>query len=175
MNEKSVIRTEALYNDEKTHRFVLKKAWDNSKPSVSVIMISPSCRANEVCMDMTTMYTLNNCYQQGFGSMEILNLFSKLDANPFENHSENNDRILESCKKADKVILAWGKGQIQKAALFRIIEVLKLLKPYADKLYEIADETGNSGYHPMGAGVRLKWTLVPFLYPAEEKQEQKKS
>ncbi len=175
MNEKSNIRTEALYNDDKTHRYILKKSWDNSKPSASIIMISPSSRANEVCMDMTTMYTLNNCYQQGFGSVELLNLYSKLDVNPFENDLENNERIVESCKKADKIILAWGKGQTQKTIMFRIMEVLELLKPYKDKLYEIADDRGKSGYHPLGSSVRLKWNLVLFQYPEIKKQEPQKS
>ncbi len=174
MNEKSIIRTEALYNDEKTHRYSLKKSWDNSKPSASIIMISPSSRANEIAMDVTSLYVVNNCYQLGYGSVEILNLYSKLDADPFENDSENNEWILKSCQKADKVILAWGKGQTQKAVDNRIQEVLKLLEPFRDKLYEIADSSGKHGFHPLGATVRLKWNLIPFAYPEKEDREQKK-
>ncbi|MEM1485557.1 DUF1643 domain-containing protein [Oscillospiraceae bacterium PP1C4] len=174
MNEKSNIRTEALYNDEKTHRFSLKKSWDNSKPSASIIMISPSSRANEVAMDVTSLYVLNNCFQLGYGSVDILNLYSKLDSNPFENCPENNEWILKSCQKADRIILAWGKGQTQKAVDNRIQEVIQLLEPCKDKLFEIADDTGKHGYHPLGASVRLKWNLVEYQYPEKEKQEQTK-
>lgn len=165
MLEKCNVRTEVLYNDEKTHRFSLKKSWDNSKPSVSIIMISPSSRANEVCLDMTTMYTVNNCYEQGFGSVDILNLYSKLNADPFESCSENDERILESCRKSDKILLAWGKGQTKKEVIFRIMEIMKKLEPYRDKLYEIGDTSGKSGFHPLGPTVRLQWNLVPFKYP----------
>jgi len=168
MLDKCNVRTEVLYNDDRTHRFSLKKVWDSSKPSASVIMISPSSRANEVCMDMTTMYTVNNCFRQGFGSVDILNLYSGVDMEPFVNDDENNGRISDSCKKADKVILAWGKGQTKQAVLYRIMEVLKLLRPYKDKIYEIADEHGKRGYHPLGSSVRLGWVLVPFEYPKEQ-------
>lgn len=175
MNEKSIIRTEALYNDEKTHRFSLKKSWDTSKPSASIIMIAPSVRANEIAMDITSLYVLNNCYQLGCGSVDILNLYSKLDANPFENCPENDEWILKSCHKADQVILGWGKGQTQKSVDNRIQEVLNMLKPYRDKLFEIADVNGKRGFHPLGTSVRLRWYLVPYQYPEKEKQEQQKS
>lgn len=165
INEKNNMRTEALYNDDKTHRYILKKAWDNNKPSVSIIMIAPSSKAGEVRIDMTSMYVINNCFQQGFGSVEILNLYSKLENGCFESCRENDDQILRSCQKAEKVILAWGKGQSQKMVDKRIEEVLALLKLYQDKLYEIADRSGKAGLHPLGTSVRLQWHLVPYQYP----------
>lgn len=134
MLEKSTVRTEALYDDEKTHRYSLKKIWDNSKPSAAIIMIAPSEKANEICSDMTTMYTLNNVYKQGFGSVDILNLHSKLDSEEPTSDPDNDDWIVQICKKADKVILAWGKGQNTVSAPIRILAVIKLLQPYKDKL-----------------------------------------
>lgn len=91
-----------------------------------------------------------------------------VDSEIFENDLENNERIIDSCKKADKIIFAWGKGQTKNDILFRIIEVLKLLESYKDKIYEISDESGKNGYHPLGASVRLNWILVPFQYPKSE-------
>ena len=121
-------------------------------------------------MDLTTLYTVNNSYEQGFGSVEILNLYSKLDATSPENAAENDDWIAKSCQKADKVILAWGKGQNSKEVLFRVLEVLEVLEPYKDKLFEIADSSGKSGHHPLSAAVRLHWNLVPFEYPKIEQK-----
>lgn len=170
MQEKSNIRTEALYSDDKTHRYILKKSWDNNKPSAAIIMISPSSKSNEVCMDLTTLYTVNNCYEQGFGSAEILNLYSNLDTTPSESSPENDDWIAKSCQKADKVILAWGKGQNAKDVLVRISEVLRLIEPFKAKLFEIADSTGKAGHHPLSATVRLHWVLTPFNYPTIEQK-----
>lgn len=156
------MRTEAMFSDDKTHRYILKKSWDNSKPSASIIMISPSNKASDVCIDMTSMYVVNNCYDQGFGSVEILNIYSKLEENSFETCKENDEQILKSCQKSDKVILAWGKGQTENAVDNRINEVVKLLKPCKDKLFVIGDVNGKKGLHPLATSVRLKWYLVPY-------------
>lgn len=166
INEKNNMRTEVLFSDDKTHRFILKKSWDTSKPMASIIMIAPSARAGDVCSDMTTMYVVNNCFHQGFGSVEILNLYSKLDTTPFETCSENDEWILKSCQKADKVILAWGKCQTQKSVDDRISAVVKLLEPLKEKLYEIVDDSGKCGLHPLCSAVRLKWALAPYNYPS---------
>lgn len=111
MLEKSSIKTEAIYNDDKTHRYSLRKVWDNSKAFAAIIMISPSDKANTVCCDVTTTYVVNNCYSQGFGSVEILNIYSKINQNEFESTPENDQHILYTCKHADTIILAWGMGQ----------------------------------------------------------------
>ena len=168
INEKNNMRTEALFSDDKAHRYLLKKSWDNNKPSVSIIMISPSSRANDICVDMTSMYVVNNCVDQGFGSVEILNLYSKLDENSFDSCKENDEQILKSCQRSDRTILAWGRGQAKKMVDNRIEDMMKLLEPYKDKLYEIADIQGRKGLHPLGASVRLCWHLVPYQYPHKE-------
>lgn len=167
INEKSNMRTKALYNDDKTHRYILKKSWDNSKPSVSIIMVTPSNKAGEVCIDMTSMYVINNCFKQGFGCVEISNLYSKLNENSLETDQDNDKWILKSCQKSDKVILAWGKRHSEKFFNIRVQEVIKLLEPCKDKLFEISDELGNNGLHPLARTVRLNWYLTEY----KEKKE----
>ena len=71
-------------------------------------MISPSNRAGEVSIDMTTMYVINNCFSQEFGSVDILNLYSKLDSDTLTTCPENDDWLLKSCQKSDKVIYWLG-------------------------------------------------------------------
>lgn len=168
MLEKCSIKTEAIYNDDKSHRYSLRKVWDNSKAFAAIIMISPSDKANTVCSDVTTTYVVNNCYSQGFGSVEILNIYSKINQNEFESTPENDQHILYTCKHADTIILAWGKGQTKRSVRKRIADVINMLSPYQEKLMEIADGEGNSGYHPLCAAVRLKWNLVPASITAEE-------
>lgn len=162
VNNKSNMRTEAIFSDDMSHRFVLKKSWDNSKPTASIIMIAPSNRADQVCLDVTAMLVINNSVTQGFGGVDILNLYSKLDSNTPANCPENDDWLLKSCQKSDKIILAWGKGQTARAVDHRIEEVIKLLSPCRDKLYEIADQQGNRGLHPLASSARLHWTLLPY-------------
>ena len=162
INNKSNMRTEAIFSDDLTHRFVLKKSWDNSKPAVSIIMIAPSSKAGEVSLDMTTMYVVNNCFAQGFGSVDILNLYSKLNSEALTTCPENDEWLLKSCQKADKIILAWGKGQTAKSVDNRIEEVIKLLSPLKEKLCELSDQQGHRGLHPLASTVRLNWILAPY-------------
>lgn len=75
--EKSTIKTEALFSQNHTHRLLLRKEWDNTKPVASVIMINPHS-ADTFSTDSTTMYTLNNLYSLGYGAANLLNLYTRI-------------------------------------------------------------------------------------------------
>lgn len=53
ITEKDTIKCEAVFNDERTHRFLWKQVWNKDKPIACVIMINP-CQANTVVTDTTT-------------------------------------------------------------------------------------------------------------------------
>ena len=57
--EKSLMKTEAKFSDDRVYRYVLSKEWNNKKPRAMVIMTNPSS-AGEVVLDLTTLYTINN-------------------------------------------------------------------------------------------------------------------
>ncbi len=167
ITENSKLTTEVIYSDDKQHRYLLRKLWNINLPSVSIIMLSPAT-SNEIRIDMTTMYIINNCYNQKFGSVDILNLYSKLDSETLETNSENDEVILKSCQKCDTIVLAWGKGNAtNKVVNARIDEVLKLLQPHNEKMFSISDGI-SSGFHPLGRTVRLSWHLVKFQFPTAE-------
>ena len=48
VTEKAMIQTEAVYSDDKTHRFLIKRVWDSSLPSACIIMFTPSHTADTV-------------------------------------------------------------------------------------------------------------------------------
>lgn len=77
--EKSTITTEVHYSEDRHHRYLLYKEWDNSLKKATIIMLNPAI-ANAVTMDLTTMYIINNISKLGYGSVEIVNIFSKLNA-----------------------------------------------------------------------------------------------
>ena len=161
---KATMKSEALYSDDKEHRFLIKRTWNATQPSAAILMLAPSDTANEIAMDMTGMYVLNNCQKQGFGSVAILNLYSGLQRDSYLNSNDNDSTILKTCKEAHTVILAYGTGCQTKQVQGRIRQVLQLLEPLADKLCQIADGHG-AGYHPLGRTVRHQWELVPFSLP----------
>lgn len=73
--------------------------------------------------------------------------------------AENDEFILESAKKSDIVIIAWGKGaENSKRVTERQTHLVQLLNSFKDKLHQI----GEIGYHPLCPQVRNEWNLVKF-------------
>ena len=77
LEETTIIRSKAIFSDDKEHRLLLRKEWNSEKPSAMVIMINPNT-ADTVNFDMTTMLVLNNVSKLGFGSVNIVNLYSRI-------------------------------------------------------------------------------------------------
>ncbi len=146
-------------------------------------MINPSS-ADELLVDHTTMYVINNLSRLEFGSVDIVNIFSKIDTkistkgNMEELIDEENDtEILNSAEKVDNIVIAWGKvGDNNKKIKERQREILKLLEQYKEKLFVIADSMGRQGYHPLAPQIRHSWELKKLELEQTEKdtKEEKK-
>ena len=162
-SERTTMTTEVIYNDTRTHRFLLRKHWNSDKPSAAIIMIYPSS-ATGVTVDHTTMFTLQNLERLNFGGVYIVNLFSSLNGKHSKTDvdDENMVFIREVCNKADIVIWAVGTGSDGiKRVLYQEKQVLEILADFTDKLKCIADNTGKKFYHPLCPAVRY-WNLVDF-------------
>lgn len=165
--EKSIIRTEACFSKDGQHRYLLRKEWNKNEKKAMTIMINPSS-ADEILIDHTTMYVVNNLSKLGFGSVDMVNIFSKINIkiSTKENiedlvDKENDTYILKSANKAEYIIIAWGKGgETNKKIKARQNEVLEmLLKEHKDKLHTIQDDRGREGYHPLAPQIRFNWIL----------------
>jgi hypothetical protein len=171
LTEQGTMFTEVVFNDTKTERFLLRKIWDESKPVACLIMSNPST-ANVVTIDMTTHYTICNLFKLGYGGVEILNMTSTITTKLDTKHGvalfdENAEFILKSAENAEKVIIAWGvcgEGNRKIQEIQR--KLLKKLEPFADKLFVIASDKGESGFHPLAPQIRFSWELIPFVCPA---------
>lgn len=174
--EKSAMRTEAVFSDDRKHRYLLRKEWDAKKPKATIIMTNPST-ADLHMMDYTSLFTINNLVKLDFGSVDIVNMDSKptTKLNTKEElhlNAENVEQILKSAAKADKIIIAWGKlGENNKKIRLVQLKLLEMLKPFKDKLYIIASEDGESGFHPLASKIRFTWDLQKFALP-EHLQEK---
>lgn len=166
LTQKSTIKTEAHFSEDVEHRYLLKKEWNKSKKKAMVIMKKPS-NAGELVLDQTTMFVINNLVNLDYGSVEILNLYSKVNAKRVSEMEENKEAIktndtyiLKSAERADTIVLAWGSGcSSSKKATERQQTVLNLLEKHKDKLVVIQDETGRAGFHPLSPSVRRYWKL----------------
>lgn len=177
--ETTTIKNKAIFSDDGKHRLLFSREWDKNKKSAMIIMINPNS-ADTLSMDLTTMLVLNNLNKLGFGSVNIVNLYSRitdklnLRFNSDEDllDSENDSIISKYAEQSDVVIIAWGSiGSNSQRVRDRQTELLGILKPYADNLYKI----GDSGYHPLTPAVRNEWELVPYKTEVRNNDENNHS
>ena len=168
--EKNTIKCEAIFNEDRTHRYLWRRVWDKDKPIVSVIMLNP-CQADNIITDTTTYLVVNNIAKlEEFGGIDILNLYSKLatklkfreESDEELNDPENDAFIVKSVMESAKTILAWGKAADNNSRIEeRAVDVINLLEKHHDKLYVISDGA-RAGLHPLTPCIRNKWILEKF-------------
>ena len=66
ITETTAMQTTAIYSDDKTHRYLLRKEWNSEKKSAEIIMLYPSS-ADTVTVDHTTMFVLRNLERLNYG------------------------------------------------------------------------------------------------------------
>ena len=163
---KTTLITEALFSDDGTKRYLLRKEWDRNKPQIAVIMLAPSSSSG-IELDTSTQLVINNVSRLGFGSVDILNLSATLNDFSLKQtkieDTENTDTILKSAKNADTIVYAAGVGK-NKNKTFQQLQknILNKLAKYENKLNCLANSDGNSKFqHPLSPSVRV-WHLLPF-------------
>jgi len=170
-SEKLTIKTESLFSDDGIHRYNLRKEWDKSLPTATIISISPSSQFN-VTTDLTTQLITNNVHALGFGSFELLNLYSKVDIDIKKVSSieglwdETTDNCIKaSCDKAfnsDKgiIVLACGKlSSNNKKHGERENLLFSILSIYFEKVYCLRGHGARHFLHPLTPEIRNAWIL----------------
>lgn len=172
--EESIVRTQAVFNQDKSHRTLLKKTWDEDRMSAAILMSNAST-ADILRIDFTTMYIINNLSALNYGSVSIVNLFSfmttKLDLKGKNldelSNEENTARILQSAKECDIFIVATGRiaDTHKKVAVYQH-KLFQELRAFQDKIHTIAAYDGTTNLHPLSTKLRSSWTLVPYQLPS---------
>ena len=177
--EISTLHTEAVYSDDYSRRYVLRKLWDDSKPKLAIILLAAGT-AGTVMLDKTTQLVINNSARLGYGSVSIMNLSAVL--NDYHLHHtedpENIKVIVEEAKIADKVVFSPGTAKSNNPNFIRLQEqVLLALRPYEHKLHCLCNADGGARLqHPLSPQVQV-WNLSPLkvseLVAVPEETEQK--
>lgn len=160
----TTLTTQAVFSDDNTKRYLLKKTWNTELPKLTIIMLAPSI-ASGVELDSTTSLVLNNASALGFGSVSIVNLFATLGdfslSTDEPEDAENIDAIADAAQSADVIIYAPGVGKAKLQAFQeRSKQVLEVLRPFAKKLKCLTSASGKAKLlHPLCPAVR-KWTIA---------------
>ena len=159
----TMLKTTAVYNDDHTKKYLLTKEWDNTKPSLTMVLLSPSSSSG-IEIDTTTQRVLGNADRLGFGSVNIVNLFATLGDPTFStaeaDDKENMKVILDMSKKCDTLVYAPGTGKAKNEMFqMRSAKVLNALKPYEKKMKCLSNEDDSVRLcHPLFPAVRV-WYL----------------
>jgi len=154
-----MINSNAIFSEDKMHRYALIREWDLDKPSLMIISLNPST-ADEKTNDPTIRRCIGFAKKWGFGKLFVTNLFAFRATFPkdlFESRNpigNKNDYWLKKLsKEVDTVLLAYGNhGKFKD----RHNEILKLIKnPFCIKI----SKTGMP-MHPL----YLKYTEKPISY-----------
>lgn len=164
--EVATIKCKSIFSDNSQHRYQMSKIWDKNLPQANIITIAPSECYNVAC-DLTTNIITNNLHLLGFGGFTITNLISKIGVdtkrttNTKDLWNEDTDKYILSCaQESDKIIVAWGSfAQTRKQFSEREKQVLELLKPYQDKIFQITDGADRQFLHPLTPSVRNSFVL----------------
>lgn len=157
---KSTLRTEVLMNDDNSHKYLIRKDWSTKgKEKVMTVIMIQFSNSDIIQLDLTTLYTINNCHQLGYNVVNIVNIFSGL-SKEYDTDKTNNEQILKAVEESQ--IVAWGvgtAGRYNKVIQARINEVVKLIEEHKDKVYVITDGKTDIPRHPLSPHVRLEWHL----------------
>lgn len=174
LTEKGTMKTEVIFSDDRSSRYLLHREWDSKKKSAMIIMTNPST-ADLHSLDYTTLYIINNLVKLDFGSVDIVNLVStcstKLSLKDVSNtlEDENVKVISASAEKADHIIIAWGSNGENSIKIKSLQQaLLKHLQPYSKKIFTIGDSLGRTGFHPLAPQIRFAWQLAPYKYQKEK-------
>ncbi len=75
---KSTLKTEAIFSDDKQHRYLLKKTWNSEKQSITIITMYPHYDGI-LNIDLTTQLIMNKVSEMdAFGSINFVNLYSNI-------------------------------------------------------------------------------------------------
>ena len=176
ITEENTIRITATFNEERTHRYSLRREWDSTKGTACIIMSNASS-ADVTKGDLTSLLIQNNLSALGYGAVIAVNLFSyrclKLDLSKDVDisgltDSDNEQQILQAVKDSDITILAVGTlCNTYKRALPYQNRLYDLLREFQDKVHVIAAPCGTKGLHPLSGKLRAdgSWSLVKFTIP----------
>ena len=158
LEERNGIQNLTLFNDSKTHRYLLSRIWDEKKP-IPLFVSKCSGEADGIFLEVTNMLISNNLYRLGYGGYYAVNLCSGIYGRTEELCDSQTDQIIrEYAKQADSVILSWG-SLTKKDLKEREKAVYVILKASKKKVFAVTDEK-KTNVHILTPSVRNGFTLT---------------
>ena len=132
-----MIERDAIISDCGRYRYLLRRAWDHTKPRALLIMLNPST-ADASIDDATIRSCIRLCKAMEYGSFEVVNLYGLRATNPAELDQSNDpigpltaDVYEAAIRRCDIVICAWGAHHMAEKRAENILSMVRRQKPAA--------------------------------------------
>jgi len=160
-------------------RYYLARTWDEILPNLCVFMMNPST-ADEIFLDNTVEFMINYAIHNGYGSLSVVNTSpiiksSDTTAQDFV-YDQANFRYIESaCKKADTIILGWGKnGQVWGIPiLLQYPLFIELMRANKEKLHVFTYRNNNNLIYPAHPHPQRVDQRFPLSHPLKKVSERR--
>lgn len=160
----------AIFNEDRSHRYVLGRQWNTTRSVVAFIGLNPST-ADEHQDDPTIRRVTAFARSWGFGGVLMLNLFSIVSSDPkilltsADPIGENDRYLTDFLPIAQQVIFSWGNFDVGTRAndFIKLFSKIYPWKghPVVQKLwYCLGQNKNGSPKHPL----YLKADTEPTLY-----------
>ncbi len=132
------IERNAVISDCGTYRYLLRRAWDHTKPRALLVMLNPSTA--DASIDDPTIRSCTRLMRGlGYGSFEVVNLFGFRAADPNALGKAagaavgpDNDKIAAAAvERCDVAICAWGAHWAAAGRSRRLFEIIRSARPAA--------------------------------------------
>lgn len=185
--ESMTVERKGIFDKNHKKRFELTFTCKDRKPEKSILIIGLNPASADISiLDTTTTFILNNLIPMGYTTMTVCNLYAdlftqRLKPSEVASNTENRKYLEEVLKRGfDAVLLGYGNTFLTNKFVKEEKErLLKLLKPYKEKVVDIVDDKGEyerlKATHPLMAGRYFpnRWKLRPFEF--EEKNTLKEA
>lgn len=108
------IKKGVVISDDGVYRYSLTHEWDDTKKRMLFIMLNPST-ANATDDDPTIRRCIGRAIDEGYGSIEVVNLFAFRAMKPRDLHwakdpvgPKNKHHVLSAIARANIIVAAWG-------------------------------------------------------------------
>ncbi|UXR82558.1 DUF1643 domain-containing protein [Staphylococcus sp. IVB6214] len=163
-NITNTLVTTAIFDEKRTHRYLLTKTWDDSKKTATVITMYPNYDGI-INIDLTTQLIINQLLQQDIGTVHFVNLYSNITTpknlkhlkEAYDKHTDIH--LMKAISESETVILAYGAYAKRPVVVERVEQVLEMLKPHKKKIKKLINPATNEIMHPLNPKARQKWTL----------------
>lgn len=155
-----------------TFRYHLSRTWDASLPRLCFVMLNPST-ADHLRDDPTVKKCIAIAHHQGFGGIDVVNVFAFRSASPVllslaedPVGPENDQHLRTVLAKAQRVVVAWGAHAIPAE---RLTQVRSIVRDSGHEPYCLRRTKDGQPCHPLARGkafIPVNVTMEPFQIAA---------